>query len=74
MIEWTGLDQMLEHPTQKVGCSSSVTFVVGIVIGFFDSFGFFGVLLLFGKCWGLFGDWTFVLWSLEVLWVLQIVG
>jgi len=50
-------------------CSSSVAFVVGIVLSLFKSFGFFVVLQLFSQRWNLFGDWTCMLWSLEVLWV-----
>jgi len=34
----------------KVGGSSSVAFLVGIVLSLFDSFGIFVVLWLFGQC------------------------
>jgi len=53
----------------KADSSSSVVFVVGIVISLFDSFGFFVVLHLFSQCWDFFGDQSCILWSLEALWV-----
>jgi len=43
----------------KVCCPSSVAFVVGIVLSFFNSFGFFVVLQLFSQWWDLFGDFHF---------------
>jgi len=65
-MNWFGPDVGMSDA--KVGSSSSVAFIVGIVLGLFDSFGFFVVLWLFSQCWDLFGDWSCMLWSLEVLW------
>jgi len=41
-VDWFGPD--VGVPNAKVGCSSPVAFVVGIVLGLFESFGFFVVL------------------------------
>jgi len=66
-MDWFGPDVGMSNA--KAGSSSSVPFVVGIVFSLFDSFGFFVVLWLFSQCWDLFGDWSCMLWSLDVLWV-----
>jgi len=66
-VDWFALDVGMSNA--KAGCPSSVAFVVGIVLSLFESFCFFVVLWSFSQCWDLFGDWSHMLESLEVLWV-----
>jgi len=66
-MDWFGPDVGMSNA--KAGGSSSVAFIVGIVIGLFGSFGFFVVLQLFSQCWDFFGDQSCMLESLEMLWV-----
>ena len=69
MHEWTGSDQMLEHPMQKQVILLLLHSLLEWSLACFERFGFFIVLQLFSQHWDLFGDWTCMLWSLEVLWV-----
>jgi len=49
-MDWFGPD--VRTSDAKVGCHSSVAFVVGIVLSLLESFGFFVALQLFSQCAG----------------------